>query len=342
MRNLKLYAGLVPAALTLMIADSAFAQSGTAERFKKEAQIPVCAHSLGTIAVRVDPHTKDWWTEENLASPEVVLKSFVQQSHCFTLVDRGAGMEMADQERARAASGNLRHGSNIGKGQVRAADYILVPSLMSKNAHASGRGFGGLLAFVPGIGPAAVAIASGINFSSKTADVQLSLIDVRSGDELATQEGHAKKQDLSWGAGGGGFGSTGLGAVAAAGYTDTEVGQVIMLAYLDAYTQLVSERHGVIINLPASNGSSASAANVVADPTSARPVTGGVAQTLVMIKPGHLYAQHSPDSKVVRTLKVHDTLYSTGAPAFGIWIPVTDDEGVPGWVSSHLVAPEGK
>jgi curli biogenesis system outer membrane secretion channel CsgG len=316
----------------------ALAESGTAERTKKEAEIPICSRSLGTIAVRLDPQGKDWWTGENLASPDTVIKSFVKQSHCFTLVDRGAGMALADEERARATSGNLRAGSNIGRGQVKAADYILVPSLMSKNSNAGGSAIAALAgAFVPGIGGA---LLSGINLKSKTADVLLSLVDVRSGEEVGTQEGHAKKKDLSWGAGAGGFGTTGLGAVGAAGYTDTELGQIIMLAYLDAYTKLVAERGGVITNLPAATGSSASAASVPAAGSSVQAGSSPSQPSFSMIKPGHLYENPSPTSKVVRALKIHDTLYATGQPAVGIWISVTDDEGRAGWVSSHQVITE--
>ena len=47
-------------------------------------------------------------------------------------MDRGAGMNAAMSERALASSGELRGRSNIGKGQIKAADYVLVPDLIAQ------------------------------------------------------------------------------------------------------------------------------------------------------------------------------------------------------------------
>jgi len=44
----------------------------------------------------------------------------------------------------------------------------------------------------------------GISLKSKTADVVLTLTDVRSTEQVALEQGHSKKTDLGWGAGGGG------------------------------------------------------------------------------------------------------------------------------------------
>ncbi len=59
-----------------------------------------------------------WWEGLGLESPKALLEIFVQRSGCFTLVDRGKGFEMAQQERALAAGGALQGGSNIGGGRV--------------------------------------------------------------------------------------------------------------------------------------------------------------------------------------------------------------------------------
>ena len=90
-----------------------------------------------------------------LESPEALLKVFVMKSGCFTLVDRGAGFAMAQQERALAAGGTLQGGSNLGAGQVRAADYILVPDIVNRNGNSGGTNVGGL----SGRLPAAAALA---------------------------------------------------------------------------------------------------------------------------------------------------------------------------------------
>ena len=55
------------------------------------AQIPVCTHRIGTLAI-VEPD-KQWWRELNLGSPEAIIKVFVQQSGCFTMVNRGRAMQ---------------------------------------------------------------------------------------------------------------------------------------------------------------------------------------------------------------------------------------------------------
>src|SRR5690606_41294578 len=99
---------------------------------------------LGAIAAR-DPPGRNWRRGQQLSSPAALIKLFVNRSRCFTLVDRGRGMQRMQAERGLAASGDLRGGSNIGRGQVRAGDYVLVPDLISQNARSSGNRIGGLL-----------------------------------------------------------------------------------------------------------------------------------------------------------------------------------------------------
>jgi len=49
----------------------------------------------------VEPENK-WWTSLNLESPEALIKEFVAQSKCFTLLDRNKGLAAAQSERALA------------------------------------------------------------------------------------------------------------------------------------------------------------------------------------------------------------------------------------------------
>ena len=65
----------------------------------------------------------------------------------FTLVDRGKGLDAAKAERALAASGEERQGSNIGKGQMKAADYVLVPDIANRNRNSGGTNVGGTQVF---------------------------------------------------------------------------------------------------------------------------------------------------------------------------------------------------
>ena len=284
------------------------AASAQAQRAQQAAQIPQCNRSLGTIAV-VEPES-NWWTQNQLGSPTSVIKVFVNRSRCFTLVDRGKGMAAAKAERELASGGELRAGSNLGKGQVKAADYVLVPDLVASNSDASGNNIGAALGGLVGnrnVG----AVIGGLNIKRKTADVVLTVTDVRSSEQLAMTEGHASKTDLGWGAGAGVFWGA-FGGVGATGYNNTEIGQVITLAYLQAYTDLVGQLGG----LPAN----ASAANVQ--------------QAVSMQKPGRLFT--APDGKTaVRPLEAGMLLYPTGNKQGVMW-EVEDELGNKGWVSSNL------
>src|SRR3546814_2006181 len=88
-------------------------------------EIHSCTKKLGTIWV-VEPDT-NWWQQIGLGSPEAIIKVFVMKSGCFGLVDRGKGLANRNIERALADSGELQRGSNIGRAQVKAADYFVVP-----------------------------------------------------------------------------------------------------------------------------------------------------------------------------------------------------------------------
>jgi curli biogenesis system outer membrane secretion channel CsgG len=294
----------------LLIAPGAtFAATAQEERAKKEAEIPTCAKKYGTLAV-TEPE-RNWWSEYHLGSPEALLKIYVSKSGCFTLVDRGKGMAAAQKERALASSGELRGGSNVGKGQVKAADYVLVPDLVSQNKNSGGNRVGGILGGL--VGGAAGAVLGGINLKKKTADVTLTVTDVRSSEQVALTEGHSTKTDLGWGAGGGLFGGGAFAAGGASGYADTEIGQVISLAYLQAYTDMIAK----FAELP----DSAKAANAQ--------------QAVTMAKPGRMYSGPSPTSKVVRTLDPGMMLYPTGEKKDMMW-EVEDELGNKGWVSSVL------
>ena len=299
-----------PAFLLLVVALTAVAPTAFAKDEEKDSGIPVCEKKIGTMAV-AEPETK-WWQQYNLESPEALLKVYASECKCFTLVDRGKGLAAAQKERSLAAEGEMRGGSNIGKGQMKAADYVLVPDIANKNARAGGKRFGGALGGLVGHGVGAV--IGGVNLKSKTADVVLTLTDMRSTEQVAVVQGHAKKTDLGWGAGGGGY----FGAFAAAGassYANTEIGQVVAMAYLDAFKKLVKE---VQENTPDAKANN-------------------VQQSVTMSKPGKMYEKANNKSKVVRDLDAGMTLYPSGEKD-GIWWKVSDELGNEGWVPSPLFA----
>lgn len=248
----KLFGGF--AALALVASPAIAADKGSSahqEQTKREAQIPHCTKRLGTIAI-VEPDNQ-WWREYNLGSPEAILKVFVQESGCFGIVNRGRSMQSRAMERAMADDGELQKGSNLGKGQVKAADYYLEPDIVTANKNSGGNALGGMLGGVGGMfGGGFGAVMGGINIKKQEAKVTLSIVNARTTEEEALVQGYARKSDLSWGAGGaGGSFWGGFGAAGGGGYQDTAIGQVIVLAYLDAYTKLVTQLGGLPDNAAA-------------------------------------------------------------------------------------------
>jgi curli biogenesis system outer membrane secretion channel CsgG len=305
----------MPAAIGAAIAFScvlpAQAASIDDKTAQKQAEIPNCSHKIGTLAVR-EPQNH-WWEGLGLESPEALLKVFVMKSGCFTLLDRGKGFEMAQQERALASGGQLQQGSNVGMGQVKAADYILVPDIVSKNGNASGTNVGGILGGF--IGGGVGALVSNINISSKTADVVLTITNVRTSEQQAMEEGHGSKTDVGFGFGGGWGGWGGFGGMGISNYQNTAIGQVVVLAYIEAYTKLVNDLGGL----------------------STQAAADAPAQSVTMQRSGRLYTTASEKSKVVRPLDAGMMLYPTGNKT-GVWWEVKDELGNQGWVSSLNLA----
>lgn len=227
---------------------SADDSSGRKAQARGTAQIPHCTRNLGTIAI-VEPDNQ-WWRQLNLGSPEAILRVFVQQSGCFALVNRGRAMQSRAMERALADSGELQGGSNIGGGQVKAADYFLQPDIVTSNSNSGGGGFGALAGGLLGRGLLG-GIAGGISIKKKEANVTLSVVNARTTVEEALIEGYARKSDIGLGGGTGGGWWGGFAAAGGAGYQNTEIGQVIVLAYLDAYTKLVTQLGGLPDNASA-------------------------------------------------------------------------------------------
>jgi curli biogenesis system outer membrane secretion channel CsgG len=303
---------LATLALSLAAALPAAAKNVDDIRKQQVSEIPICTKPLGTISVLEPDDVRDWWSGYQLPAPSKLIKLFVNKSRCFRLVDRGAGMDAAMRERDLAASGQLRGRSNIGKGQIKAADYVMTPDLVAANNNAGGGAITGLLGGL--IGGRAGAVVGGLDFKSKTANVVLTVTDVRSSEQVAVAEGNAKKTDLGWGGSGALFGAGGVGGAGGGAYANTQVGQVITLAYLQAYSDIVAQLGG----LPAN----ASAANAT--------------QAVSVAKPARLFSSADGKGKVVRSLDVGMMLYPTGEKQGVMW-QVEDEFGNKGWVSSTLL-----
>ena len=286
-------------------------QEAEKTRAAKVAELPVCARPIGTISI-AEPENR-WWTDLGLSSPEALIRVYVQKSKCFRLVNRSArGMAAMQTERALAAGGETRRGGSIGKGQMVEADFTVIPDIVSQNANKGGFNAGGLLgAFIPGIGGA---LLGGLNVKKRSANVTLGVVNNKSSEEFVT-EGQSKKSDLGWAAGGGLFGGGVLGAGGASGYDNTEMGQVIALAYLDAYTKLVNDMGGM--------------STAIAGPQAEKAVA--------MKNGGRMFAGPNPKAKVLKPLDAGAMLYPTGKKEAGFW-EVEDELGTMGWVSEVAIA----
>lgn len=200
------------------------------------ANLEHCDEPMGTIAV-VEEQEGDWYrylrTDLNLPSTIPVIRMLIQQSNCFVVVERGRAMRNMMQERALMDSGELRDGSDFGKGQMVAADYTMNPSINFSQNNAGG--IGGMLGHFGGrAGLLAGAIVGGLKF--KKAETMLTMIDNRSGVQIGVAQGNATKTDFGLGiggvGGGGGFGALG-------GYTNTPEGKALAAAFANAYNNLV-------------------------------------------------------------------------------------------------------
>ena len=314
MDNLRKRAAIAAAVFACVAAMPVWSQTKSAQQMQDEkmAQIPTCTKRLGTLAVEEPERGTDWWSQRQLPSPTKLIKVFVAKSNCFTLVDRGAGMAMAMRERELASGGELRGQSNVGKGQVKAADYILVLDLLANNKDVGGtsvgRALGGLLG-----GSKFGRIAGAVNLHSKSADVSLTLTDVRSSEQVALAEGSAKKTDIGFGASGSLFGGGGFGGADVGGYANTTDGQVITLAYLQAYNKLVDQL-GQLSSQPADTAQ----------------------QAVTVTRASRLLANAAGTGKPVRSLDPGMMLYPTGNKQGVMW-EVQDELGNKGWVSSEAV-----
>lgn len=198
-------------------------------------QLERCGEPLGTLAVDEDVRAP-WYgrlQQYKLGPTTPVLRMMIQQSNCFVVVERGAAFNNMMRERALDRTGETRQGSNMGPGQMVAADYTMSPSITfsQKGTQGGGLGLGGL---GYGLGGLALGAVAG-SFKANEASTTLLMVDNRSSVQLAAAEGSAKNYDLGFvgAAFGGGL------ATAGGGYSNTPEGKIIVAAFMDSYNQLV-------------------------------------------------------------------------------------------------------
>jgi hypothetical protein len=284
-----------------------------------------CDAPMGAVAV-IEPqaHVIAALTRYRLSSPVGLIQMMIQQSNCFIVVERGQGMQNIMQERQLAAAGEARQDSNMGGGQMVAADFVLTPSVVFSENNAGGVGgaVGGIF------GHSAIgAAAGGLKF--KEAQTSMLLADARSGVQVSAAEGSTKKADIRLGGllfGGGAGGAAG-------GYGNTNEGKIIAAAFLDNLNKVVEvvrgdptlQRHVGTLQQEAAAGGKAKAGPVLNEGDVLVPKIANV----------HLLAAPVETSKVVATLARGDELVVIGEPKDG-YVNVQGSTAS-GWVKLILV-----
>jgi curli biogenesis system outer membrane secretion channel CsgG len=168
-------------------------------------------------------------------SPLPLVRVLMQQSGCFRIVDRNAGLKATVREQELKDAGVLRSDGegNVKRGRGIVAQYSVVPSLVFSEQDA-GRQLGGLVAMIPGLNKFAGA-AEQVKF--KEAQVVLLLTDNETTEQLSSATGAARTTDL----GVGGFALGAGGGLGGMGWSNTNEGKVIAAAFLDAHNQLVAQ-----------------------------------------------------------------------------------------------------
>ncbi|MDZ7713520.1 MAG: SH3 domain-containing protein [Rhodovibrio sp.] len=148
---------------------------------------------MGTAAL-VESDSRNW-TRYDLPSPVPTVRMMMQQSGCFRVVDRGAASDALQQERALSEQGELQTGSNMGQGQMVAADYLITPRIVFQDAN-SGGGGAAAGALLPGM---VGAVAGAITVQNKEAQTMLAVTNTRTSVQEAIAEGSAAKTDIGAG-----------------------------------------------------------------------------------------------------------------------------------------------
>jgi hypothetical protein len=190
-----------------------------------------CEKPIATISLAESPNGYTVLSSYQLPpTPLPLIRVMAQQSNCFRIVDRSAGLRGTLQEQQLKDAGILKAETVPKKGEGIGARMTLTPSLTFSEDNAGG-GLVALLNMIPVLRDFA-GLAGGVKF--KEAQVVLLLTDNETTEQLAAATGSARATDL-------GVGGLVIGKVigGAAGWGITHEGKVIAAAFLDAHNKLV-------------------------------------------------------------------------------------------------------
>jgi curli biogenesis system outer membrane secretion channel CsgG len=197
-----------------------------------------CDAPVATLALAENPNGYTMHGSHQLpTSPVPLVRLLAQQSGCFRVVDRAAGLQGTVQEQALKNAGILRQdGSTVHKGRGYEAQYTLTPSLTFSEMDA-GRGLAGLIGMIPVLRDLAGLVGLAEQVKLKEAQVALLLSDNETTEQVAASTGSVRVTDL----GVGGLVLGRLGGAAGAGWSNSNEGKVVAAAFLDAHNQLVGQ-----------------------------------------------------------------------------------------------------
>jgi curli biogenesis system outer membrane secretion channel CsgG len=279
--------------------------------------VPRCTRKLGTVSV-MDGDDPSGWTQFQLTGPQKLIKLLVQRSGCFNLVDRGSGLSAAQRERDIGGGLGLQRRSNVGQGQIKAADYVLVAEVQAANRNSGGSAVGGAVGGLIG-GRALGGLLGGVGSRKMEANTVLSLTNVRTTETVAVTDGYAAKNSISFGVGGGGFFGGGAAGAVGGGYDNTDVGRIVTLAFIQAYSKMVNDL-GLV------------------QPGAAGTAEAAPAKTFTAQGPVQMRASAAAAGKVIRTIPAGGIVYPTGVKN-GLWWEVADENDNVGWVLNTKLAP---
>jgi curli biogenesis system outer membrane secretion channel CsgG len=197
-----------------------------------------CDAPIATVALVENPrgYVMPYGNGQLPPTPVPLIKLLAQQSGCFRVVDRNAGLQGTIQEGELRDSGVLRKNGTVHKGRGYEAQYQLVPSLTFSEQSAGG-GLSGIIAMIPVLRDIAGLAGLAENVKLKEAQTALFLTDTETTEQVAASTGSARATDL----GVGGLVLGKLGGAGGAGWSNTNEGKVIAAAFLDAHNQLVHQ-----------------------------------------------------------------------------------------------------
>ena len=197
-----------------------------------------CDAPVATLALAENPNGYTLSGSYNLpSSPVPLVRLLAQQSGCFRVVDRAAGLRGTIQEQQLKDSGILRkQGNTVEKGKGYEAQYTLTPSLTFSEQDA-GRGLAGVIAAIPILRDIAGLAGLVEQVKLKEAQVALLLTDNETTEQLAAATGSARTTDLGLG----GLVGSKLGGAGGMGWSNSNEGKVIAAAFYDAHNKLVQQ-----------------------------------------------------------------------------------------------------